>query len=110
MYWGRLMKLQQALIKICRYFQNPSSVALLFERVNSILYPSSIVSFDTQQLTNNDVNKFNHLTNHSPITGCLPNNNIVNNALNNPIFILNITPQILYDHPNVPGNVGPFSY
>ncbi|KAM9972728.1 hypothetical protein ACTFIR_012096 [Dictyostelium discoideum] len=124
----RSMKLKQALIKIRRYFQIPScnvallihvydrdplycnrfkAVALFFERVNSIVYPSYVVSFGTQQLTNNDVDNFNHLTNHSPITGCLSNNNIVNDELNNPIFILNITPQILY-HPNVPpDNVGP---
>lgn len=85
---------------------NFKEVAGLYQRNFSILYPSSIISFGSQPLSANDIATYNQLSNNIPITGYLHNNNNLNNNPNNPMFIITINQETLYNNP-VPVGTGP---
>ncbi|KAM9975966.1 hypothetical protein ACTFIR_009807 [Dictyostelium discoideum] len=116
----------RAIVKILRYFVIPTInvlflfqifdrdpvtdnfkvVVKVYERNISIVNPSQIISFGTEPLSQNDIDYFNQLTNNTPITGYLYNNNNINNNPINPMFIVSINPQSLFFNSPIPVGVG----
>ncbi|KAM9973420.1 hypothetical protein ACTFIW_010509 [Dictyostelium discoideum] len=88
---------------------NFKAVAGLYQRNFSILYPSSIISFGSLPLSANDIATYNQLSNNTPITGYLYNNNNLNNNPNNPMFIITINQETLYNNPVLVG-AGPLEF
>ncbi|KAM9979414.1 hypothetical protein ACTFIY_008651 [Dictyostelium cf. discoideum] len=86
--------------------QSKKICAVVFDRSFGIVDPSAIISFGSQTITARDINKYRNLSNNTPITGSLHNNNSVNNAPNNPIYTITIQPNSLFfqnpPFPNIP--------
>ncbi|KAM9974586.1 hypothetical protein ACTFIW_008041 [Dictyostelium discoideum] len=121
--------IDQSFQKCIRYFAKPSinivilihiydrdalaggdykAVAVVFQRNISTVDPTSIISFGSQQLTAGDINKYNNLShNNTPIAGTLYNNLNINNIQNNPIYMINITPQSLFLNTPLPVGMVP---
>ncbi|KAM9980745.1 hypothetical protein ACTFIY_003044 [Dictyostelium cf. discoideum] len=87
---------------------NYKAVAVVFQRNISTVYPTSIISFGSQQLTEGDINKYNTLShNNTPITGTLHNNLNLNDIQNNPVYMITITPPSLFLNTPLPVGMAP---